>query len=278
MQNNESFSVEIITPGIAAKLLETNSGNRNVNQWHVDFLAKQMKDGKWKFTAECIKIDENGELIDGQHRLLAVIKSGTEHKFLVARQLGSDVFDVLDTGKSRSASDVLSIDGFYQPELYASLSKRIIEYKNGVLDGVVSGGDKHSVRKKSFTGKTTNTDVLEFSRNNDLVEHVKFGAKAYKELPLYSKTDYAFLHWMFNSISETDCRVFFEKLVGGVNLSKTDPILLLRNKMIENIASSIKFSSKMKTALTFKTWNHFREGNEMKILQYFPDHAMPVPK
>jgi len=267
-----------ITPEAANDLLKLNTMNRPMSKTHLSHLTAMLLRGEWVENGDAIRISKCGKLIDGQHRLLAVIKSGTEHKFLVARQLDSDVFDVLDTGKSRSASDVLSIDGFYQPELYASLSKRIIEYKNGVLDGVVSGGDKHSVRKKSFTGKTTNTDVLEFSRNNDLVEHVKFGAKAYKELPLYSKTDYAFLHWMFNSISETDCRVFFEKLVGGVNLSKTDPILLLRNKMIENIASSIKFSSKMKTALTFKTWNHFREGNEMKILQYFPDHAMPVPK
>lgn len=279
MEHKESIAIETITPDIAFKILEGNTDNRQQTQKHVRFLAKQMEDGKWKFSGDPIRISDKGRLLDGQHRLMAVVKCGMSFDFLVIRGLSEGVFDVVDTGKARGASDVLSIDKFENAGAYAAVVTRILSYRPGAIGGIISGGVAgHQSIIKEGAKKISNADILEYARQNDLREHIAFGGRAYATLRIFTKTDYAFLHWIFTAISEEDRDIFFDKLVSGTNLSKTDPVLLLRNKLIDNMASNLKFSSAMKTAITFRAWNYFRAKAEVKVLQYSSEQGMPIPK
>lgn len=75
--NTLSTYFQEVTPSIAAKLLEQNDeNNRNVNQRVVDSYAQQMVKGLWHDdSGETIKISKSGKIIDGQHRLNAVIRA-----------------------------------------------------------------------------------------------------------------------------------------------------------------------------------------------------------
>lgn len=97
---------ELITPKIAAELLSSNrEDNRNLRPRVVDYLTDAMLAGEYLVTHQGIGIDKTGALIDGQHRLRAVIKSGKAQTFLVTRGLDPRVYSVLDCGLSRSLAD-----------------------------------------------------------------------------------------------------------------------------------------------------------------------------
>ena len=72
-KQNIQVEIETITPAKAAEYLKFNRSNRRVIYRRVDFYVKQMEKNQWKLTGDSIKF--NGQnLIDGQHRLEAVIR------------------------------------------------------------------------------------------------------------------------------------------------------------------------------------------------------------
>lgn len=100
--------IENITPEKAQKLLKKNTINRALSKHYVANYTHQMVLGLWRL-GEPIYIDLHGNLINGQHRLNAVVKSGKTIQFLVVYNMPTDAFQWLDEGKKRSGADVLSI-------------------------------------------------------------------------------------------------------------------------------------------------------------------------
>jgi hypothetical protein len=73
--------------------------------------AEAMRRGEWLVTHQGIAFDVNGVLVDGQHRLAAVIEADQPVEMTVFTEVPEGAFDVLDTGKRRTAADVLAIEG-----------------------------------------------------------------------------------------------------------------------------------------------------------------------
>jgi hypothetical protein len=105
------ISTETITPTTAAAYLERNTGNRTIKGKHVDALADAMSAGHWQCTHEGIAFANDGSLIDGQHRLAAVVKSGVTITSLVFRDCDAGTFHVIGDASRRSAADVLHLAG-----------------------------------------------------------------------------------------------------------------------------------------------------------------------
>lgn len=101
----------LITPAIAAEFLEHNKCNRQISQSVVDKYADQMLQGKWLVTHQGIAIDENGNLQDGQHRLLAIIKSGVSIKMIVFENTDPEAFGVIDGHLVRNKGHIAHIRG-----------------------------------------------------------------------------------------------------------------------------------------------------------------------
>lgn len=110
-------TIEEITPGKAKRYLTCNKINRTVRELTVSAYARDMKMGNWLVTHQGIAFDDKGNLIDGQHRLLAIIESGSIVKMAVTRGLpqthfnGTEIFtmDVVDRGKTRTTGDQLTV-------------------------------------------------------------------------------------------------------------------------------------------------------------------------
>ncbi len=66
----------MVTPELATQWLEKNTDNRPMRQSHVELLAREMREGKWQLMPDGIAFDTNGVLMNGQHRLWAVVESG----------------------------------------------------------------------------------------------------------------------------------------------------------------------------------------------------------
>ena len=64
-----------LTPELATKLLARNTHNRTISSSRIRQYAADMAAGNWAFNGEAIKVSEGGQILDGQHRLRAVIES-----------------------------------------------------------------------------------------------------------------------------------------------------------------------------------------------------------
>ena len=70
------IKLETITPEKAKSILQNNNANRPLNENHILFLAREMLAEQWMATPDTIKIGHHGNLLDGQHRLSALVESG----------------------------------------------------------------------------------------------------------------------------------------------------------------------------------------------------------
>lgn len=104
-------TVEQIDPDTAARLLEGNHLNREIGPGLVKKMAADMNAGRWLTNGDSIKFDRNGKLVDGQHRLTAVVESGTTLETFVCGGLAPEIFATLDVGKKRTLKDAMKIDG-----------------------------------------------------------------------------------------------------------------------------------------------------------------------
>jgi hypothetical protein len=101
-------AVEWITPMQAKQYLETNHNNRTLRKSVVAEYACEMVEGNWKLTHQGIAFDLRGNLLDGQHRLAAIVEAGIAVQMLVVRGLATQDQLVMDDHAKRSASDALS--------------------------------------------------------------------------------------------------------------------------------------------------------------------------
>lgn len=102
----------VVTPEMAAEWIRSNlPENRRVSKALVARFKRDMLAGNWRFTHQGIAFDRDGRLVDGQHRLLAIIESGVSAKMMVTVGVPQDAMVGIDTGKSRRDVDVLYIDG-----------------------------------------------------------------------------------------------------------------------------------------------------------------------
>jgi hypothetical protein len=101
-----------LTPKLAESFLRDNPENRSKNKGNIEKLSAAMLRGEWQLNGETIKISKTGRLLDGQHRCLAVIKSGITVQTLIVFGCDDDVFKTIDKGRARLNSDSLSAMGF----------------------------------------------------------------------------------------------------------------------------------------------------------------------
>lgn len=101
--------LESISPETARKYLGKNTENRPIRQSWVEALAGMMQRGEWKLLHQGIAFDDTGRLVDGQHRLLAILSSGVTVKMTVTRDLEPESYRYIDGGAKRSISDRLKL-------------------------------------------------------------------------------------------------------------------------------------------------------------------------
>jgi hypothetical protein len=116
--------VVMITPAMAEKWLKgTTSGNRPIRKNNLQRLIHDMKSGQWSLNGESIVLDDNGNVVDGQHRLRAVVDSGVTIQSVVVRGVDASAFEYIDLGVRRDGGDVLAVRGYqYGKELAAALN------------------------------------------------------------------------------------------------------------------------------------------------------------
>lgn len=100
-----------VTPDDAKFLLSKNEGNRSLLNGRVNRYAVSVNTGNWLNNPDGIKLDTTGNLIDGQHRLQTVVRTGRSVNMTIFLDCATELKSVLDTGKSRTAADISRLLG-----------------------------------------------------------------------------------------------------------------------------------------------------------------------
>lgn len=127
-----SLSVEYISPEIAKDYLASNAGNRRLSETTVLTYKNEMLAGRWDL-GPVISFDVNGKLLDGQHRLSAVVSAGIIIPFIVLRDLPPQSATRFDVGKNRNASDIAQISGHQKVSAHhTQICKYMFSFSPGI--------------------------------------------------------------------------------------------------------------------------------------------------
>ena len=279
---NNSLTHEIITitPAMASAWLADNEfDNRSLTDRLVDKIARDIKEDKWIFDGSPIRFDKKGNVIDGQHRLWAIVTAGIPVKSLVIHGLSEESKDIIDTGKSRSNSDILHFHGFVNTASLANACRLSIGYRlnKGNLYNWASGSSKLHCSSSQI--------VKEAEENIDLVHcHQKVISYKFIKKFIGLGTGSFCLH-IFGKVDERKADEFFYLLEKGENLQEGNPILALRNALTirdhltMKLAKGGNYRAAYLIALIIKSWNAYSTGKEIKRLSFSDDkEAYPLPK
>ena len=95
-------SVEVISPEEAQAYLDNNAKHRPIKEKKVLEYMNEMQDGKWKLNGKTICFDTTGRLLNGQHRLSAVARSGVALTTVVVRGLDPAIVPPQDLAEAPS--------------------------------------------------------------------------------------------------------------------------------------------------------------------------------
>lgn len=285
-ETDHDFSSPIIkevTPDKAEKLLGLNKKNRSLNKRHVEWLSIQMELGYWIFCGQVIGVDRSGNLINLQHTLNALISSGTTQKFICISGIDNRAIDVMDTGKARTAADVLHMNGIKNANNIAAVLKRVINFESKIYGSVVSGSGKGigGVNKgiKGDNSVITNKVILERVRSDhDYWQEIhKTTSTFYSSFRGLTQSDYGVLYHFALSIDEYSAWEFFAKFSSGIGLKKDSPMYQLRRALEKDLMSkTAKHPGRQKLFWAITSWNAFRNGESMvRMFPYSPKDDMP---
>lgn len=263
-----------VTPELAQDFLTYNTHNRPIKDKTVKKYTADMLNDRWEFTGDVINWTVEGKMINGQHRLLAIIASGKAQVFHVQCGLKADAFNKMDIGKLRSAGDTLAMQGFSNYSVVAGVVRYVSVYKNDMLNDYINTTNKM---------KFSNQDIAEEAEKLDrelLQEAATTSVKFYGRVKFMDSTSIAPLFYIFAEKDKEMALNFFDMLAtgDGIGTEKYPSIFLLRNKLINSMSSGSKISVKHRWALIIKAWNFYKEGRDIKLLTWNESQeAFPKP-
>lgn len=244
-----------VTPAMAETWLGKMPRNRHLSANDVAKHARAMVAGHWKLNGESIKFDVGENIIDGQHRLHAVVSSGKTIQFLIVRGLETEVQDVIDTGRKRSAADALTLNGYPNSNNLAAAARLCIAFQLG---------DLRSAAQKTIQ-LYTHTEIREFvEANPDLVEACSAGVNT--SLPVRPATA-SFARFTLRRIDFDQAESFFDDLANMRTTGQGDPRFTLLRRLSTAKQSNEKMSVVAEAHYIFRTWNAMRQGETLGNLK-----------
>lgn len=108
----KQIQVEKFTKDEVQKILDKEDPNRVPRYAHINELAAKMNAGQWYWNGDSVRFNSKGQLVDGQHRFRAFVKSDLDEIYFVKiEDLTEDAVNTIDLGAKRSLGDQLDFLG-----------------------------------------------------------------------------------------------------------------------------------------------------------------------
>lgn len=254
-----------ITPQMARELLRRNHKNRNIYEPTVDDYSRDIKKNRFLINGEAIKLAVNGDILDGQHRLLAVKKADVPLRTFVVVGLPPETQDTMDSGRKRTVGDTLTLRGEANAYTLAAVLRRAWLWERG---------DYKLVGRTAPT-KAECADLLEahpeIRRSAEIAQRVR---GTFRHIPT---SVLGLCHYLFNAIDSDEAAWFFQRLADGAELPANHPVLVLRNRVSSERLEDVRIAEARHVEYLIRAWNAVREGRSLARLQRGRGD-MPMPK
>jgi hypothetical protein len=211
-------TVEIVTATkqLIKELRALDTHNRNKKKTHVDYLRKEIREGRWTLTNQGVGVSASNYIVDGGHRLMAIELEGCPPvQFILARGLPDCSQKYVDQHAKRSMADTLTL--FFD----ATISNQVI----GALNTILRVENAWNIGKFS-------PDVLiaKFEENESSIKQVLSVEKS-KSL---AASTLAALIMTHHRTQDERVLQFAQQVTCGEMLQTGDPALTLRNWLAAN--------------------------------------------
>jgi len=252
--------VVTVTPEVASIWLDQNTNNRPLNKKRVTNLASVISRGEWELNGDSIRFSESGVLLDGQHRLAAIVESDTPIQTMVVTGLKDSVFDVIDRGATRTVGDVLSMRGEKNYNAVAAATRLYYTWS-------MTGNPFHGTPEKAPTARQIEATLDENPGIRRSVQNAIASSWIRKNITL-RMAGFCFYVFEQSDFSES-LESFYEVLDTGVATRKRDPAIVLRDMIMEDrsTANKRKMADKYKCALIFKAFKKHAVGDQVRFLR-----------
>lgn len=261
-------TVEKITPERAGELIANNAHtNRPLDRSHVRRLADIIERGEWLLTHQGIAVTGNtagnaGDVIDGQHRLAAIVLADLPVEVTVTYGADPTTFTALDANKVRGGADTLALAGLTNPAKQASAAKVLYAYSLA----------RPHLENFRVSNKQALDLALEYGGNGALLDAVNLGRRLHVMAPSVAAAACYLMQQADPDVFDT----YHEGLSTGAELRPDDPRLKLRETL--TTAQRIKRvrPPMWQLALAAKTWNAVLEDRTIRTLLWRSDEPLPV--
>lgn len=217
------YEVVNVTPGQAELWLARNTDNRRIRPASVARYARDMLAGRFVENGAGVCFAKDGTLLDGQHRLEAVVQTRAIVPMLIVRNLDRAVQDTIDDGSKRTLGDRFTFNGHQNAAVSAAVTRRVAMWKAGY---------KHN----AGTYQVSTAEALKLVQSDPTMASAIEAAVKYRPGRLLPPTIVGLTWWLFSQVDQEDCAEFWEHLHTGAGLSEGDPIHLVRNQIIRRNA------------------------------------------
>lgn len=277
-----------ITPELAREWLRKVKRNRNVTKSVVKKYAKDMSNGDWILTGESLKFSIDGFLIDGQHRLEAVIEADTTILCCVTWGIRDErAFVRMDTGRKRTPDQLVEIafreeidGGLRNSKVITSVARRVLLWE------IIANKHEYSLSNSLFSDISGQAiiDYLRIGHNLTEIQWLLGDLKPsmpYKRSGAGSSLVAAMV--ILHKHNHPVTMDFMNRLIYGADLKKNSPVILLRDKlMLSTERNRSRMWATEVMALTIKAWNKFAKGETVKSLSWRWDgnapEKFPIPR
>lgn len=154
------FKQIIVTSEIAKMFLEKTKINRKPKKVKIMSYINDINNNRWvNDTGETIKFDTNGNLIDGQNRLYAIIETNKEQLCYIATNCSLDAQKVIDGG-NRNLRDAFLV---HQVNEYSAVSIMVKNLYNKLMNKNID-----NAQRRYFT---TMEYVNFYNENKDFIDN-----------------------------------------------------------------------------------------------------------
>lgn len=248
------FKDTTITPRYAQQLLARNEGNRAIRSNMVNRYAAMMLAGRWLENGDVIRVGKTGRLLDGQHRLLAVVESGIPIRCGLVLDVDEATFSTIDTGGSRTARDIVAMSGRANAGIATPTAAQLWRII-------------HGVQKNTAVPPTYLVEILNRWPEIDHAASRSAGSETARGLltPAVLSMAYLYLHAVANKPE------LAERFVTGMNagegLVSGDPILALRQRMINLRQGSVRSAARTVWGAVVRTIDALETGEPLQRIK-----------
>ena len=237
-----------ITPTMARQWLRANTHNRPLTRKHVEFLTQQIDTDQWQQNGSTIVVSDDGQVLDGQHRLHAIMEAGKAVEAIVVYGIDAEAFRTIDTGRNRSGGDVLAMH-------YLNATQFLCQSVATAARWSIAFAQKNYRTNE----RISNTDILALVHEHPDLWSCAETLNGYpKERPMPIGPGAA-LFYQFRQRSADQANNFMRRFYTGVELEADDIEYMLRAMLHRDAAQRIaKLPMVVKVKMVIKAWNLLR--------------------